>query len=143
MSRFLCGMILMLTISCSPMFNSKTVPVQIISHPNGADITIEGNNYGKTPATVQLEPSRDYKVLLTGNGYSKEFMIKRGRSGDTDKRPSAEVARCMADAASVVLAVYTALSVYCANFEQSQYVETLQYNGMYSSNDSYNRNYAY
>jgi hypothetical protein len=54
--------------SCAMMFNEKTVDVSINSNPMGADVFINGKNYGKTPVTINIEP-KNYIATVSKEGY--------------------------------------------------------------------------
>ena len=102
--------------SCAMIFNEKTVDVSINSNPSGADIFINGMNYGKTPATVQIEPKNQI-VTLTKEGHGSAqlnleswVIIRNGY--------------CMADVIGTMLLVpYYSFywSGYCNDFKQKEH----------------------
>lgn len=65
-----CALVLLLTTasSCAMLMSDKEDDVNIGSNPSGADIFIEGKNYGKTPATLHIE-AKNQTVVLNKEGY--------------------------------------------------------------------------
>ena len=43
--------------------------IDIVSQPNGANITISGQYHGQTPLAISLSPSSDYELIATKAGY--------------------------------------------------------------------------
>jgi hypothetical protein len=108
--------------SCS-FANKSTVTVPINSNPPGADVVIDGRNYGQTPAFVELKPSKNYKATISKRGYSSAninmdtWYSMRGGNG-------ADGGRCMADVASFVLPYFIVLLFApekCGSFKQDDY----------------------
>ncbi len=109
-----------LLASCAFMFNEKTVDVSFASNPQGADIIIDGRNYGKTPATIKLEP-KNYVAILNKEGYgSTQVALESWQAIRTKK---GDGGRCLADAMGtiLVLPVFSYWSVYCRDFKQPEY----------------------
>jgi hypothetical protein len=102
--------------SCAMIFNEKTVDVSIGSTPAGAEIFIDGRNYGKTPATINIEP-KNYTAILTKEGYgSAQLQLEAWTSLRNGK--------CLADALGSMLVVpyYSAFwSGKCDDFKQKDY----------------------
>ncbi len=119
--------LLSLSSSCAWIWNSKTVDVSINSNPQGADIFIEGRNYGRTPATINIEP-KNYSVTLTKEGYGsaqlelESWVAIRNKKGDGG--------RCLADALGSML-VIPMYSFYwsggCLDFKQASYSVNIPY----------------
>ena len=61
-------LVLFFASSCAMIAGDKRDSVSISSQPSGADIFIQGVNYGKTPATIKLE-AKNQKVVLVKEGY--------------------------------------------------------------------------
>ncbi len=103
--------------SCAYFFNSKEVEISIASNPPGADIIIEGRNYGQTPKLLIIEP-KNYDVLLSIPNYGSTnvklatWQTSRDRDGDGE--------RCVADAVGFmfILPLMSAWSVYCRDFKE-------------------------
>ncbi len=112
-----CLIALLLTLgtsSCSYIWNSKEVNVTIGSEPSGADIFIEGRNYGKTPAVIRIEP-KNYNATLVLEGYgSANFQMAAWQDLRSKK---ADATRCILDS----LLIFPVFSVYCREFKQTTY----------------------
>jgi len=111
--------------SCAMMFNEKNVDVTINSNPPGADIFIEGVNYGQTPKTINIEP-KPGTVVLNKEGYgSANFELE---TWVAIRNKEGEGGRCLADALGTMLVV-PAYSFYfsgkCDEFKQSEYNITI------------------
>lgn len=106
--------------SCAYLFNEKNVDVSINSSPAGADIFIEGRNYGKTPALLNLEP-KSYSVVLSKEGYGSTQL--KLESWQAIREKDGEGGRCLADAfgTMLVLPALSYWSVYCREFKQKEY----------------------
>jgi len=107
--------------SCAMMFNDKNVDVSIASNPPGANILIDGRNYGRTPATLNLEP-RNYNVILTKEGYGSAPL--KLESWTAIRSKEGEGGRCIADILGTMF-VIPYYSFYwsgrCDEFKQSEY----------------------
>ena len=119
---------LSLLSSCAYLFNDKNVAVAIDSNPKGADIVIDGKNYGQTPATISLEP-KNYTVLLIKEGYGSTQM--QLESWQAVRTKNGEGGRCLADALGsvLVLPMLSYWSVYCRDFKQPSYSANIPYLG--------------
>jgi hypothetical protein len=109
--------------SCAMIFNEKTVDVAIGSNPPGADIFIEGRNYGKTPATIKIEPKK-YNVILTKEGYGSTRL-------DLDYWVTLRNGNCVADVigAMLIIPYYSFYwSGYCNDFKQKENFVTIPHN---------------
>ena len=61
--------LLLTTTSCSSIFNGSQQDVQIKSSENGAQITINGNSRGQTPATIKLQRGKSHLIEIKKEGY--------------------------------------------------------------------------
>lgn len=115
-------------MSCAYMLNEKTVEVAINSSPSGADIIINGRNYGQTPRTIRIEPS-DHVVHLKKAGYGNATI--KLETWQTLRSDKAEGRRCLADTLGTmfVLPAFSYWSIYCRDFKQKEYTVTLPYSG--------------
>lgn len=120
---------LLMSSSCAYLFNSKTVDVGISSNPAGADIFIDGKNYGKTPMTLNIEP-KNYSVVLTKEGYGSTKLNLEAWQAIRDKK--GDGGRCLADALGtmLVLPLFSFWSVYCREFKQPNYSVNIPYAGV-------------
>ena len=110
-----------LLASCA-FFNSKTVDLAVNSNPPGADIFIEGRNYGRTPAVINVEPKK-YLVTLTKEGYGSAVFntevwgtIRTDVNGNT----TSDGTRCLLDSISVLF-FFNVFTQNCADFKQKEY----------------------
>ena len=102
--------------SCAMMFNDKLDDVTIESSPPGADIIIEGRNYGKTPRTLRIEP-KEYNITVRKPGYGSA-QIK------TSYWAAVKNGHCAADSAGSILLIplYSfQYSGYCNEFKEDKY----------------------
>jgi hypothetical protein len=115
--------LLLLNISsCAYLFNDDKVAISINSSPPGANIIIEGKNYGVTPATIKIE-AKNYEVKLVKDGYGSTT-IKTEAWGAV--RDGGDGKRCIADLLNPLL-FFSAYSKYCADFKQKEYFATIPY----------------
>ncbi len=128
---FLVGALYLLS-SCAFLMNSKNVDVAINSNPSGADIIIDGRNYGKTPANLNLEP-KNYNVILTKEGYGSAQL--KLETWQAIRKKESEGGRCIADALGtmLVLPALSYWSVYCRDFKEAEYSVNIPYLGAASS----------
>ncbi|MCE3255054.1 MAG: hypothetical protein K0R25_548 [Rickettsiaceae bacterium] len=111
--------------SCS-FANKSTVVVPVNSNPPGANVVIDGRNFGQTPAFIELKPNKNYKASISKPGYSTVnidmetwYSVRNGEGGDGG--------RCMADAVGVLpmLIVLIFAPEKCGAFKQSDYFVNL------------------
>ena len=114
--------VLFIINACS-FANKSTITVPINSSPPGADVYVEGKNFGQTPAFVELTPDRNYKATISKEGYEsveidmEAWYSLRGGSGADGKR-------CMMDVGSFILPYFIVLLFSpekCGSFKQSDY----------------------
>lgn len=113
----------LLTINACSFANKSTVIVPINSNPSGANIYIDGKNFGQTPAFVELTPNKNYKASISKLGYNTAnvdmetwYSVRDGADADGG--------RCMADVASFIvpyLVVLLFAPEKCGSFKQSDY----------------------
>lgn len=114
--------------SCALAFNKKTVDVKINSTPAGADVVIDGRNYGRTPITINIEP-KNYTAVITREGYgSAQIKLEAWQA---IRRKDGEGGRCLADAVGTMLIIpaFSFMSVYCRDFKEEEYSVTIPYVG--------------
>ncbi len=75
----LSGSLLLGTVSCSSIFNGSQQDVEVKASESGAEIIINGNNMGKTPATIKLQRGKDHIVEIKKSGYDT-YRITTGQS---------------------------------------------------------------
>ncbi len=120
--KLLLAIALFVVSSCS-FANKSTVTVPINSNPSGANIVIDGKNFGQTPAFVELTPNKNYKATLSKDGYGSTNIDMETwyslRSGS-----GADGSRCMADVGAFVLPYFIVLMFApekCGSFKKSDY----------------------
>lgn len=122
---------LLLASSCAAMMNDKNAEVSINSNPPGANIFIEGRNYGQTPATLNIE-AKNQTVVLTKEGYgSAQLQLETWYTAKNGK--------CMADAmgAMFIVPLYSFISGKCTEFKEKEYFVTIPNTGGAGTAGSY------
>lgn len=114
--------------SCAFLFNDREVEVVVESMPAGADVIIDGRNYGRTPLILRLEPN-DYTATLIKEGYGTTQL--RLESWQAVRENRKEGSRCIADAVGTmfILPALSYWSVYCRDFKQPKYHAVIPYMG--------------
>ena len=56
-------------VGCASLFNDTSPPVSIGSEPQGAEVYIDGNLVGRTPAVVNLSTKSRHTVIFRNEGY--------------------------------------------------------------------------
>ncbi|MFT7087730.1 MAG: hypothetical protein ACJAZX_001173 [Rickettsiales bacterium] len=114
--------IALISINACSFANKSTVKVPINSNPPGAMITIDGRNYGQTPALVELKPSKNYKATISKQGYSPVdidmetwYSIRNSDGGDGG--------RCLADSLGILpmFIIVIFAPEKCGSFKQDDY----------------------
>lgn len=125
--------------SCAFLFNDKMVELAIDSNPSGADIVIEGVNYGRTPALIKIEP-KNYIATLNKEGYGTAQL--KLESWQAVRAKKDEGGRCIADTLGSVfiLPMFSVWSVYCRDFKQPRYSVNIPYMGPAGSSPASNFN---
>ncbi len=119
-------LILLLTVasSCAMMMNDKNDQVSINSNPSGADIFIEGRNYGQTPATITIE-AKNSTVVLTKEGYGSTQLQLEAWAAVKNGACSADMLGAM-----LIVPLYSVMwSGKCNEFKQKQYFVTIPRSG--------------
>ncbi len=65
----ICLVICLLFSSCATIINGHHQNISIVSEPEGAEIVIDGQEAGTTPATFRFERAKDHVVSLYKEGY--------------------------------------------------------------------------
>lgn len=122
------------TASCA-FFNNKTVDVAISSTPSGADVFIEGKNYGRTPLTLNLEP-KPYNAVLVKQGYGSSNLNMEIWWGairtDVNGERTVDGTRCFLDMMTVVFSFNMYNSSRCGDFKEKHYNVVIPRNGTFS-----------
>jgi hypothetical protein len=136
---FICCLILS---SCS-FFNKKTVEIKVDSFPQGAEIFINNQNFGETPAIINI-PAKDGIIILNKRGFGtasfKTPVFIGSIRTNADGLINADGVRCLLDMASVIF-FFNAYTGKCADFKEKQYKISIPNN--YSSNSFYQSNNGY
>lgn len=117
--------------SCALMMNDKNDQVSINSNPSGADIFIEGRNYGQTPATINIE-AKNSTVVLTKEGYGSTQLQLEAWAAIKNGACSAD----MLGAIFLVPLYSFQYSGHCNEFKEKQYFVTIPRTGNMANNGS-------
>lgn len=113
------------------------------SNPTGANIFIEGKNYGQTPAVISVEP-KAYDVVLTKEGYGSTSFKTDIWWGtvrtDANGERTADGTRCLLDMLGLVFSFNAYNAAKCGDFKQKQYSITIPRTGAAPANGYYNQN---
>jgi len=120
--------IALLAVNACSFANKSTVTVPINSNTPGANVMIDGKNFGQTPAFVELNPGKNHQATISKEGYTPAtinmdtYYSVRGGDG-------ADGGRCMADFSAAAIPYFIVLLFApekCASFKQSSYFADLQ-----------------
>ena len=136
-------LICILILSSCSFFNKKTVQIKVDSSPQGAEIFINNQNYGETPAIINIPPKEGI-VILNKRGFGtasfKTPVFIGSIRTNVDGKVNADGVRCLLDMASVLF-FFNAYTGKCADFKEKQYNISIPNN--YSSNSFYQSNNGY
>jgi hypothetical protein len=112
-------LILIITTSCS-FFNKDKVAIKINSNPSGANIIINGQNYGTTPAQINIEP-KDHQISIIKDNYNPSTIKLETWVGIRKDRNDG--IRCFADAfgSFLVIPAISFFSGKCLDFKKHEY----------------------
>jgi hypothetical protein len=68
-------LIVKMGVGCATIINGTTQELQIQSSPDKAEIWVNGEQYGQTPATINLDRSNEYTVKIKKSGY-QEYVVR-------------------------------------------------------------------
>ncbi len=112
-----------LSSSCS-FFNSNTVEVAINSTPSGADVFIEGKNYGRTPLVMNIQP-KPYNAVVVKEGYGSTNLNMDIWYGtirtNVDGEKTADGSRCLLDMMTLIFSFNAWNAERCGDFKQKTY----------------------
>ncbi len=127
-----------LASSCS-FFNGKTVDVAINSTPPGADVFIEGKNYGRTPLTLNIAP-KPYNAVLVKEGYGTANLnmdIWYGTIRTTiDGERTADGTRCFLDMMTLIFSFNAWNETRCGDFKEKTYNVMILRSSNFSNNST-------
>ncbi len=120
-SKIILLSILAATCACT-LFNDKVVDLSINSTPSGATIFVDGQNYGRTPAVISIEP-KTHDIILAKEGYGStsfapEVWWGKGRT-DVNGNITRDGTRCLTD--FLTASLWFLNSSRCGDFKQKQY----------------------
>ena len=128
--------LLLISTSCAMMFNEKEDQISINSNPPGANIIVDGKNYGRTPSTIKLPANKDYVITLTKEGYgSAQFNVEYW--------VTAKNKNCIADILGTMLVIpyYSYYwSGYCNEFKEKEHFINIPRLAGASGNEYQNQN---
>ena len=141
MKKFL--LIIYFTLTSCAFFNKKTVEIKVDSSPQGAEIYINDQVFGETPAILNIPPKEGFITLIKkgyGTASFKTPIFIGSVRTKVDGSINADGFRCILDMASVIF-FFNAYTGRCSDFKEKQYFITIPNN--YSSNSFYQSNYGY
>jgi hypothetical protein len=136
-------LIVCLILSSCSFFNKKTVELGIDSSPSGAEIYINDQYKGETPAIINIPPQENF-VTLNKRGYGttsfKTPIFMGAIRTKADGSINADGVRCLLDMASVIFSFH-AYTGKCADFKEKQHKINIPNNR--SSNSFYQNDRSY
>ena len=100
----------------------------IDSQPSGANILIDGQNYGTTPATIKIEP-KSYDITLNKAGFGSQSFKTEIWWGtvrtDINGKKTSDGTRCILDMLSLIFSFNAYNAAKCGDFKQKQYYITI------------------
>lgn len=124
--------------SCS-FFNGKTVDVAINSTPPGADVFIEGKNYGRTPLTLNIAP-KPYNAVLVKEGYGSANLNMEIWWGTIrtkiDGERTADGTRCFLDMMTLIFSFNMYNADRCGDFKEKNYNVVIPKSGNFASHST-------
>ncbi|MDX2083024.1 MAG: PEGA domain-containing protein [Rickettsiales bacterium] len=126
-------------ISSCAFFNGKKVDVAINSTPSGADVFIEGKNYGRTPLTLNIEP-KPYNAVLVKEGYGStnlnmEIWWGTIRTNINGER-TGDGTRCFLDMMTLIFSFNMYNKERCGDFKEKTYNVVIPKSGNFSKNST-------
>ena len=71
-------LVVVMTIGCAAFIADRSTPIAMASHPEGAEVWIDGNKMGVTPVTIELPNKRSYLVTFKSDGQEATARINSG-----------------------------------------------------------------
>jgi hypothetical protein len=106
--------------SCALMMNDKNDQISVNSTPSGANIFIDGRNYGQTPAVINIE-AKNSKMVLTKEGYGSTQVQLEAWAAIKNKACSADMLGVM-----LIVPLYSVMySGKCNEFKEKEYFVTI------------------
>ena len=68
-------------LGCATIFNDTSPPVSIGSEPAGADVYVDGNLLGRTPAVIELSTKSSHTVVFRKEGYADRTYLLQTHTG--------------------------------------------------------------
>jgi hypothetical protein len=115
--------ILSFASSCALIANDKNSKVTINSTPPGADVFIDGRNYGRTPITLNLE-AKNQTAVLSKQGYGSAQL-------QLEVWYSAKNGACLADGMGLmfIAPIFSFTSGKCSEFKEKEYFVNIPNSG--------------
>lgn len=129
--------------SCS-FFNNKFVELSVDSNPRGANIYINDQNYGKTPAVLNIEPKDLFITLDKPNYGMTTFKVDTFLGSIRTKangKINADGVRCLLDLSSVIF-FFQAYTGKCADFKEKKHFISIPRNSNTLIDHNYINNYS-
>ncbi len=136
-------LIILFALSSCSFFNKKVVELAIDSNPRGANIYINDQLYGKTPAVINVEP-RDLFVILDKPNYGmtsfKAPIFMGSIRTKANGKINADGVRCLLDMSSIIF-FFQAYSGNCTDFKEKQHFVNIPNNSHQLIDHSYTNNH--
>lgn len=71
---FLCVFSCVALSSCALIMGGTEDPITFTSEPSGAEVFIDGQAKGVTPATIEVKTSDDVSIVLKKSGYKDAYV---------------------------------------------------------------------
>ncbi len=68
-------------LGCATILNDTSPPVRIGSEPAGADVYVDGNLLGRTPAVIELSTKSSHTVVFRKEGYADRTYLLQTHTG--------------------------------------------------------------
>ena len=69
-----------MSVGCASIMHGTSQDIQIMSSPDDAEVWIDGANFGKTPARVNLSRKKDYLITIKKGGYKDATVKVEGKT---------------------------------------------------------------
>ena len=71
----------LVALGCATILNDTSPPVSIGSQPSGADVYVDGNLVGRTPAVIELSTKSHHTVVFRKEGYADRTYLLQTHTG--------------------------------------------------------------
>lgn len=75
MKKLLPALLLLVALACATLFNDDRDAVTFGSNPTDAEVYINGTLRGRTPLTIELQPTEEYEIIFRKDGREQAFEL--------------------------------------------------------------------